>query len=152
MSGLFFLDTNIALACFDSTQPRKQTRAKDLLTHGANSQQGVVSFQVLQEFCNVASNARRLRLETDAIMAFISHFLQPMNQVAPSPELLAAALQVRAQNDLAFYDSMIIAAALQAQCETLFSEDLRHRQWVTLEGKSLRIENPFLDAVNEDTR
>lgn len=49
-----FFDTNIVVYCFDTLEPRKQTRAKDLLAHGLNSKLGIVSYQVVQEFCNVA--------------------------------------------------------------------------------------------------
>ena len=141
----FFLDTNIAVYCFDSTAPRKQERAKDLVAHGASSGLGVVSYQVLQEFCNVASNARRLSLSAERIMAYATQLLEPMNRVAPSTQLLAQALQIRADTAYAFYDSLIIAAALEAGCTTLYSEDMQHQQTV---GR-LRIVNPFVDAVHE---
>ena len=68
-STRYFLDTNIAVYCFDSSEPRKQNRAKDLVAHAASSGLGVVSYQVLQEFCNVATNAKRLALSTEQIMA-----------------------------------------------------------------------------------
>ena len=45
-----FFDTNIVVYCFDTLEPRKQTRAKDLLAHALNSKLGVVSYQVIQEF------------------------------------------------------------------------------------------------------
>ncbi len=140
----FFLDTNIALYCFDTTAPRKQSRAKDLVAHGASSGLGVVSYQVLQEFCNVASAAKRLQLAPDRTMAYVTLLLEPMNKVGPSTELLAAALQIRQETQYAFYDSLILAAAAQAGCATLYSEDMQHGQLV---GR-VRIENPFLDAVH----
>jgi predicted nucleic acid-binding protein len=141
----FFLDTNIALYCFDSSAPRKQEVAKDLVTQAASSGMGVVSGQVLQEFCNVASNSRRLNLSPDRIMAYVSLVLQPMNQVALSPALLERALAIRQAHQFTFYDSLIIAAAQEAQCTALYSEDMQHGQRVG----SLGIVNPFLMTVNE---
>ena len=141
----FFLDTNIAVYCFDSSAPRKQETAKELITHAASSSMGVVSFQVLQEFCNVASNSRRLNLAQERIMAYVSLVLQPMNQVTTSPALLERALAVRQAHSFSFYDCLIISAALQAQCTTLYSEDMQHGQLVG----SLKIINPFLMTVNE---
>jgi predicted nucleic acid-binding protein len=141
----FFLDTNIAVYCFDSSAPRKQETAKELVTHATSSAMGVVSFQVLQEFCNVASNSRRLNLAHDRIMTYISLVLQPINQVASSPALLERALSIRQTNNFAFYDSLIIAAAQEAQCTSLYSEDMQHGQQVG----SLKIINPFLTTVNE---
>jgi predicted nucleic acid-binding protein len=141
----FFLDTNIAVYCFDSSAPRKQETAKELVTHAASSGTGVVSFQVLQEFCNVASNSRRLNLAPDRIMAYVSLVLQPMNQIATSPALLERALSIRQAHGFAFYDSLIIAAAQEAQCTALYSEDMQHGQLLG----SLKIINPFLMTVNE---
>ncbi len=141
----FFLDTNIAVYCFDSSAPRKQEAAKELVTDGASSGVGVVSFQVLQEFCNVASNSRRLNLAPERIMAYVNLVLQPMNQVASSPALLEQALSIRQAHNFALYDSLIISAALEAQCTTLYSEDMQHGQHIG----SLKIVNPFLMAVNE---
>ena len=147
MAERFFLDTSIAVYCFDSSAPRKQDRAKDLIAHGASSGLGVVSYQVLQEFCNVASHARRLSLTVERTMAYATQLLEPMNRVGPGTELLASALQVRQDTGYTFYDSLIIAAALQAGCSTLYSEDLHNAQRVG----GLRIVNPFLEAVHEET-
>ena len=144
-STRFFLDTNIAVYCFDSSEPRKQNRAKDLVAHAASSGLGVVSYQVLQEFCNVATNAKRLLLTTEQIMAYTTQLLEPMNKVAPSVELLALALQIRQDTHYAFYDSLIIASAQLSGCGTLYSEDMHHHQLVG----GVRITNPFLDVANE---
>lgn len=141
----FFLDTNIAVYCFDGSALRKQETAKELVTHAASSGMGVVSFQVLQEFCNVASNSRRLNLAAERIMAYVNLVLQPMNQVSSSPQLLEQALAIRQAHSFGFYDSLIIAAAREAQCTALYSEDMQHGQRIG----SLKIINPFLTAVNE---
>ncbi len=140
-----FLDTNIAVYCFDSSAVRKQETAKELVTHAASSGMGVVSFQVLQEFCNVASNSKRLNLAPERIMAYVSLVLQPMNQVQTSPALLEKALMIRQDHKFTFYDSLIIAAALESKCTALYSEDMQHGQRIG----SLQIINPFLMTVNE---
>ena len=144
-SARYFLDTNIAVYCFDSSEPRKQNCAKDLVAHAASSGLGVVSYQVLQEFCNVATNAKRLALTTEQIMAYTTQLLEPMNKVGPSVELLSQALQIRLDTNYAFYDSLIIAAAQLSGCSTLYSEDMQHQQLIG----GLRIVNPFLDGAND---
>ena len=140
-----FFDTNIVIYCFDTLEPLKQTRAKDLLAHALNSQLGVVSYQVIQEFCNVAIKARRLQLPQERILAYINLVLQPMNQVASSPALIEAALKLRGEHGFSFYDSLILASAAQAKCQVLYSEDLQHLQRIG----SLQIVNPFLMVANE---
>ena len=110
-----FFDTNIVVYCFDTLEPRKQTRAKDLLAHALNSQLGVVSYQVIQEFCNVATKARRLQLPQERILAYVNLVLQPMNQFGSSPALIESALKLRI-HDQKFHQQ----AARQnifAQCE-----------------------------------
>jgi predicted nucleic acid-binding protein len=145
-----FFDTNIVVYCFDSTEPRKQTRAKDLLAQALNARTGVVSYQVVQEFCNVASQSRqsgqRLNLPHERILAYVNLVLQPMNQVASSHELLTAALAVRRSNGFSFYDSLIIAAAQAAKCQVLYSEDMQHLQRIG----DLQVVNPFLVVANEN--
>ena len=142
-----FFDTNIVVYCFDTLGPRKQTRAKDLLAHALTNQLGVISYQVIQEFCNVATKARRLQLPHERILAFVNLVLQPMNQVGSSPQLIESALKLRAEHGFSFYDSLIIASATQAKCELLYSEDMQHLQRVG----SLQIVNPFLTMANEAT-
>ena len=88
---------------------------------------------------------RRLNLPHERILAYVNLVLQPMNLVAPSTELLAAALAIRQENGFSFYDSLILAAAQAAQCQVLYSEDMQHLHRVG----NLQVVNPFLDLVNE---
>ena len=118
------------------------------MAHGASSGMGVVSYQVLQEFCNVASASKRLSLSAEQTMAFASLLLAPMNQVAPSLALLTAALKIKADVGYSFYDSLIAAAAAQAGCHVLYSEDMQHGQLVA----GLRIVNPFLNTAMASTQ
>ena len=140
-----FFDTNIVVYCFDTLEPRKQTRAKDLLAHALNSKLGVVSYQVVQEFCNVATKAKRLQLPQERILAYVNLVLQPMNQVGPGSALIESALALRAEHNFSFYDSLVIASAQQAKCQVLYSEDMQHMQRVG----NLQIVNPFLMVANE---
>lgn len=65
---------------------------------------------------------------------------RPLLQVHSSAALYAEALVLQGSHQLSWYDSLIVCAALQAECGTLYSEDLQHHQQF---GK-LRIVNPFL--------
>ena len=140
-----FFDTNIVVYCFDALEPRKQTRAKDLLAHALNSKLGIVSYQVVQEFCNVACKAKRLQLPQERILAYVNLVLQPMNQVNASPALIESALKLRSEHSFSFYDGLVIASALQAKCQVIYSEDMLHLQRVG----DLQIVNPFLMVANE---
>ena len=72
--------------------------------------------------------------------------MQPLNRVPSSPELLDATLDLQTETRYSFYDSLMLAAALQAGAEVLYSEDLQHNQLV---GGTLRVVNPFLMVANE---
>jgi predicted nucleic acid-binding protein len=54
MSDRFFLDTNIFVYSFDKNAPKKSNRATKLIRRAIEARQGIVSYQVVQEFFNVA--------------------------------------------------------------------------------------------------
>ena len=142
-----FLDTNIFVYAFLSSEPLKQAKAVRLIEASLGSGHGCVSYQVLQEFANVARKKFAIRMAVADCRAFIDAAMQPMNRVASSTELIHSALDLQDELRYSFYDSLVIAAALQAGVDTLYSEDLQHAQRVR---GTLRIVNPFLEAVHEN--
>ena len=144
--GLFFLDTNIFVYALLASEPLKKQRALQLVEQALASRQGCVSYQVIQEFANVGTRKFAQRLSTEQCKQFIEAAMQPLNRVASSPELLNAALDLQAETRYSFYDSLVIAAALQAGADVLYTEDLQHNQLI---AGTLRIVNPFLAVANE---
>ena len=140
MSDRFFLDTNIFIYSFDQTAPAKAQKATELIRLGLATQKGIVSFQVVQEFFNVALRrfAQPMR-PADAEQYLITVF-RPLLTIHSSQALYSEALRLQSQASLSWYDSIIVSAAIQAQCDVLFSEDLQHGQRLG----SLRVTNPFL--------
>lgn len=139
MSGKFFLDTNIFVYSLDIAAPAKAGRAAELIREGIETRNGIVSYQVVQEFFSVALKRFVRPMSPFAAEEFLSTVFRPLLAVHSSPSLFVSALQLHQQHRLSWYDSLIVAAAQEAQCELLYSEDLqRGRQ---LQG--LRIENPF---------
>jgi predicted nucleic acid-binding protein len=65
--------------------------------------------------------------------------LRPLLAVHSSPAIYFEALRIAEKHRLSWYDSLIIAAALEGQCEKLYSEDFQHGRKI----ETLRIENPF---------
>jgi len=66
--------------------------------------------------------------------------LTPLCRVLPTPKLYQQALELKEETGFGFYDTLILASALEADCKTLYTEDLRHHQRVS----GLTIQNPFL--------
>ena len=139
MSARFFLDTNIFVYTFDYSAPLKSRRATQLIKRASDSGAGIVSYQVVQEFFNVAF--RRLQPPMTAAEAeqYLITVFRPLMAVHSSPALFMEGLRIAAKHRLPWYDSLIIAAAVEGQCELLYSEDFQ--QGRSIEG--LRIENPF---------
>ena len=144
--GPVFLDTNIFVYAFLASEPRKRAKAVELIESCLCSGRGCISYQVVQEFANVARKKFATRLSAGDCKAFIDAAMQPLNRVANSTALIHTALDLQDELKYSFYDSLMIAAALQAGVETLYSEDLQ--QWQLVRGV-LRIANPFLDIANE---
>ena len=133
MSGPVFLDTNVLVYAALQPDPRSET-ARALL-----ARRGMISVQVLNEFVNVAH--RKLRRSWPEIMTAVRAIRDLC--APPAPITLAiheAALRIASRTGYQFYDALIIAAALESGCTTLFSEDLQDGQ--VIEG-SLTIRNPF---------
>ena len=143
---MVFLDTNIFVYAFLASEPIKRDRAVRLIESSLASSQGCVSYQIVQEFANVARKKFAVKASPADCKAFIVAAMQPMLCVASSTELLFSAIDLQDELRYGLYDSLVIAAALQAGADTLHSEDLQH--WQLVKGK-LRIVNPFVDTVHE---
>jgi predicted nucleic acid-binding protein len=140
MSDKYFLDTNIIVYSVDQTAPLKRRRARELVTEGTTSKLGVISYQVVQEFVNVALRKFQSVVAQTDMDQFMQGVLFPMMSIPSSPWLFLDALRLRDANQLSWYDALIVAAALQARCKILYSEDLQHGR----RFGDLIIENPFL--------
>ncbi len=127
-----FFDTNILV--YTATSDARKQRAVDCLSRG-----GVVSVQVLNEFVHVAR--RKLRHDWPQIELALGLFRASLDDVLPvTLNTHAGAVSLAREHGLSFYDAMIVAAAIEAGCDTLFSEDMQHGRSIG----SLAIVNPFL--------
>jgi len=139
MSGRFFLDTNVFVYTFDASAPAKAKRAADLIRRAANSGEGVISFQVVQEFFNVALRRFSQPMTPAEAEQYLTTVFRPLLAVHSSPSIYLAALQITKKYCLAWYDAIIVAAAVESGCATLYSEDLQDGA----EIENVRVKNPF---------
>ena len=139
MSAEYFLDTNILVYMFDETDAGKRRHAEDLVSESLAQGSGCISFQVVQETLNVL--IRRLGFVAADSRRALEQVLVPLWQVYPSAVLYQDAISIRGRYGYSFYDSLIVAAALEAGCTSLYSEDPQHGQQV----QRLTIVNPFLN-------
>jgi len=128
-----FFDTNVACYALGRGDPR-QNRALDLLFRG-----GAISVQVLNELASVLRN--KLQMSWKETGLAIEQLLILCPRACPlTLETHQTAMRVCARYGLAIYDGLIVASAMEAGCDTLYTEDMHHGQ--TIEG--VRIVNPFL--------
>lgn len=136
MSVKAFFDTNVLVYAVAQDDPRS-TRAEELLASG-----GVLSVQILNEFVSVA--IRKISMPCREVREALDAF----RVLCPSPlpitiEVHEAAIEIAEKHGYGIYDALVVAAALRAGCETLYSEDLHDGQ--TIDGQ-LTIRNPFVQS------
>src|ERR1700730_10734929 len=95
MSGRFFLDTNIFIYTFDSKAPAKAKKAAHLIRRAADTGEGIISYQVVQEFFNVA--LRRFPQPINAAEAeqYLITVLRPLLAVHSSPAFILGSVKPR---------------------------------------------------------
>lgn len=131
MSGSFF-DSNVLLHAA-SLDRAKADRVNRLLDSG-----GAISVQVLNEISHVAR--RKFRMSWDDTKSFLSTIKDLLTVESLTIDTHEIGLHLAEQYGFAIYDSFIVAAALAADCDTLWSEDMQDGLMVE---KRLRIVNPF---------
>jgi predicted nucleic acid-binding protein len=139
MNGRFFLDTNIFAYAFDPSAPAKAKKALALIRQALDTGQGIISYQVAQEFLNVALRRFQQPLSIAECEQYFLTVLKPLLAIHSSPALYLEGLRITGRYRFGWYDSLILASALEGKCATLYSEDLRSGQ----EIEGVRIQNPF---------
>jgi len=138
MKDKAFLDTNILVYCYTDTEPEKREKARVVASHT----NVVISTQVLKEFINTLF--KKFKLEWTDIRMAVKEVKQNFPVYVNSEQTIDKACSIAERYGFSFYDSLIIAAAFEAECTTLYSEDLQDQQ--KIEGR-LVIINPFKGIV-----
>ena len=134
----FFLDTNIIAYTFDQSDRHKQKIAQGLMEQALTGS-GFISLQVVQEFLNIALRKFEKPLTTEQAQRYMDTVLAHLCAYYPDMNTFERALSIKERWRYSWYDSLIITAALELECEVLYSEDLQHNQRV----EGLVIVDPF---------
>ena len=134
MHAEFFLDTNILLYAASSAKSEhgKRTKARELLA----MEGGGLSVQVQAEFYVNATG--KFKLPHDKVVGILES-LDSYPVLALTEAVFWAALRIKERYQLSYWDSAILAAALELGCHTVYSEDLNHGQSYA----GIRVINPF---------
>lgn len=135
MHAEFFLDTNILLYAASSAKSEhgKRTKARALLA----MEGGGLSVQVQAEFYVNATG--KFKLPHDKVVGILES-LDSYPVLALTEAVFWAALRIKERYQLSYWDSAILAAALELGCHTVYSEDLNHGQSYA----GIRVINPFI--------
>ncbi len=133
MTARFFSDTNIVVYALDSDSSKRQ-RALAVLRRSP-----VISVQVVNEFLNVLLNKQRLERTKANRLAQI--LLRRCEVVPLTAMIVTDAMRLGERYQLSHWDALIVASAISAGCETLYSEDMQDGQ--IFEGQ-LTVLNPLV--------
>jgi predicted nucleic acid-binding protein len=140
LADRFFLDTNLFVYSVTVDDPGKARLATTLIRRAVSTQKGVVSYQVVQEFFNLALKRFAHRMNTADCNDYFETVFRPILRIHSSAGLFTEALALQSRYQLSWYDSLIVCAAIEAECTILYSEDMQHGQ----RFGTLEIRNPFL--------
>jgi len=140
MNDNFFIDTNIFVYSVLHAEPQKRVHALELIDRAIFTGKGVISYQVVQEFLSVAIRHYAQPMSLAECEEYLSTVFRPLLAVHSSQSLYIHALNLTRSYSLSWYDSLIVAAAQEADCRILYTEDLQHGQTFS----TLRVVNPFL--------
>ena len=143
MNDKYFLDTNVLVYLFDKSAPEKRARAKTLVAGAAETGDGIISSQVIQEFLSLSTRKFKTPMTLNESLIYLYKVLGPLCQVYSDLALFESGLQIKAETNYSFYDCLILAAAIKGGCKTIYSEDLQHEQKI----RDVQIVNPFISSI-----
>jgi predicted nucleic acid-binding protein len=135
-----FIDTNILVYALDQADPAKQQNARALLKTLQEKESGVISTQVLQEFCVVST--AKLKLNVILVKKIIVS-LKYFKTITVDLKMIEEAIDCSALNKISFWDALVVTTAKASGCNAIWSEDLGHGQLID----GVRIINPFIEPA-----
>lgn len=135
MKDKVFLDTNVFIYAYSKTEPNKREIALDLLS----LEEVLISTQIVNEFVWVMY--RKFKVDRQKLQIITNKILETFEVTLIDLGTIRKALNIFANYNFSYWDSLIIASALENNCSILYTEDMQHGQMI--EGK-LKVVNPFV--------
>jgi predicted nucleic acid-binding protein len=134
-----FVDTNVLLYAHDASEKAKQPVAAAALERLWRDRTGVISTQVLQEFYVISTRKLPQPLpRTEALEIIGLYSTWPV--ITVDPTVILSATRIEEDQQISFWDALILESARIAGANVLLTEDLQHGQVI----HGVRIENPFM--------
>jgi predicted nucleic acid-binding protein len=146
MQGKSFIDTNIIVYQFLepiklSDRPKHLTAIEIL----QNPELVCISTQALNELSNVL--LKRYALKKEIVIGFLQELVSDTEVVRIEPIHIFNAIEISTKYKFSFYDCLIVATALSADCSTLITEDLQNQQVISYQDRQIQIINPFQELA-----
>lgn len=123
----YFLDTNILVYAHDRSSGPKHGPARELVEHLWNSGEGILSTQVLQEFCFTLRRKVFPPVPAEEVRSLIRDY-RNWEIVVNRPESILEALSLEERHKVSFWDALILQAAEASNASLLYSEDFADGQ------------------------
>lgn len=136
MSDKTFIDTNVFLYVAEEGDHAKSRQASTWLQYLVASGSGIANLQVMNEIANVL--IKRGRLKPEAVFSIVDDF-SSFGTAAINAETVAAARLLHFESGYAWWDCLLLASAIELQCQLFLSEDLQDGHQL----RGLTIMNPF---------
>ncbi len=131
----YFIDTNVLIYAYSNDEPEKNEKANEVIF----TDNTLISLQVINEFSNTC--LRKLKITPQKIISSLEEISNIIKVTAFTHSTQIKALQLINKYNFSYYDSLIIATAIENACTILYSEDMQHKQKIE---NQLTILNPFI--------
>ena len=132
-----FIDTNILIYAFTDGEDYRYETAESFLVKEIDVSYVYISMQVINEFC---ATLIKNKMDFDSIKKYLYEIRNSTTILPVNIETTLKSLYLKAKYNFSWWDSMLVATALENDCTIYFSEDLQHNQIIE---KRLKIINPF---------
>jgi predicted nucleic acid-binding protein len=144
MKDNIFLDTNIFIYALTEPKDHREITKRDiaikLLKELVNKAQIIVSIQVINELH--INMVKKFKIDDEIVLRVIRENIATIADIKNlSYQTYKKAFDIRTKYNISYWDSLVIASALENNCSTVYSEDMHHN--LLLED-TMQIINPFL--------
>ncbi len=129
-----FIDTNVLIYAYSEDEPEKAVVSQEIIVENYS----ITSAQVLNELSNVLY--KKFRKSEDEVISVILEITELLEVVPITLNTVLKAHEVKRRYRYSYYDSLVIASAIENNCKILYTEDMQHNQRI---WRGLRIVNPY---------
>ena len=140
-----FFDTNILVYSYDNSDEVKHINAFNLISNSIFKESIVISSQVVNEFIVIMTTKFKHPITIDEAAKFITKFKINFEIRETQMEDIEKAILLHKNHKFSYWDSLIIATAINVGAEILYSEDLQHGRIIN----NLKIINPFQEESHQ---